>query len=141
MTSKLLPEELALFVQAQRDSQLDDLLSRWHWWRAGYQHVRGYSSGGNATSDYRSSRQYDDANGALDMAIEDAQMRQVDYEVSELGDPWHTAICIEARTLCLGVSVFNSPRIAAADRERIVKEARRMLADRLIAAGVMDPLT
>lgn len=141
MSKTLLPDELAQFVQTQLDAQLDDLLSRWHWWRAGYQNVRGYSNGGSATSEYRSSRQYDDANGALDMAIENAQMRQVDFEVSELDDPWHTAICIEARTLCLGVSVFNSPRIAAADRERIVKEARRLLADRLIAAGIMDPLT
>jgi hypothetical protein len=140
MSKPVLSADLAEFVQTQLDAQLDDLLSRWHWWRAGYQCGRGYSSGGSATSEYRASRQYDDANGALDVAIEEAQMKQVDYEVSELDDPWHTAICIEARTLCLGVSVFNSPRIAAADRERIVKEARVMLAVKLIAAGVMDPV-
>lgn len=127
-----------LTVQIERQEALDDILSRWHWWRSTYTTERGVTGGGNATSGYITSRQYDDANGGLDFALENATMRQVDFEISSIGDPWRSAICALARSLCTGAAVFHSPRIPPAERARVMREAREKLTGRLVAAGLLE---
>jgi hypothetical protein len=124
-------------LEEQRQEALDDLLSRWHWWRSHLAPVSGYETEGTATSQYQTSRQYDDVNGALDDQLEATCMQQVDFEISEMGDPWRSAISALARSLCTGMMVFHSPRIQPADRARVTAEARIVLIERLIAAGVM----
>ena len=124
-------------LEEQRQEALDDLLSRWHWWRSHLAPVSGYETDGTATSQYVTSRQYDDVNGALDDQLEATMMQQVDFEISELRDPWMSAISALARSLCTGAMVFHSPRIQPADRARVTAEARVMLIERLVAAGVM----
>ena len=127
-----------MILALERDTQLDDLLSRWHWWRSTYTVERGVGCGGQATGGYITSRQYDDANGSLDFALENATMRQVDFEVSALGEPWRSAICALARSLCVGAAVFFSPRIPVADRARVMGEAREKLTARLVSAGLIE---
>jgi len=129
--------ELAEVIQAERSAALDDLLSRWHHYASGYRPVRS-TSGGTATSDYRSSRQYDDANGALDDAIEATIMRQVGREIESMLDPWRSAIYAIARSLYTGAAVFHSPRIPPQDRARVSMEARDKITVRLVAAGLIE---
>jgi hypothetical protein len=128
-------------AQDQRQ-QLDDLLSRWHHWRSSYQPVRGYESGGNATDGYRSSRQYDDANGALDDAIERQIMAQVEFQVSELCELHQAAIMSNARGLHCGADVWSHPRLPRdpVQRAEVIRQARECLTRRLLACGVMNAL-
>lgn len=130
-------DDYRLILKAERDLQLDDVLSRWHWWCQGPQLVKGFSDGGTATGGYRASRQYDDVNGALDDALENNRMRAVDFQISEVADPWRSALSALARSLCVGAAVFHSPRIAEQDRARVTLEAREKLAARLTVAGIM----
>ena len=118
---------------------LDDILSRWHSWQCGYRASRGFSPKSLVTGDYRTSRQYDDVNGALDIDIDAAIMRQVDFEIGEMADPHRTAIYCLARALALGLAVFTSPRLPddRAELEHIVRNARGILTARLVASGVI----
>lgn len=129
--------ELEAIQRIERDAALDDILSRWHHWRSVGGIVKGYADHSLVFGDYRSSRQYDDENGALDDALEAARMEQVDFEVSELLDPWRSAIHALARSLCTGAAVFHSPRIPPADRARVTAEGREKIEVRLVSAGVL----
>lgn len=122
------------------DTQLDDVLSRWHHWQMGERVSMGYAPKALVVGDFRISRQYDDSNGQLDADLENRTMRQVDHEVRELDEPWRCAIHMNARACYLGMSVYTSPRLPS-DRElrvRIVDQARCMLATRLVKAGVIE---
>lgn len=121
------------------DAILDDLLIRWHQWRQGYTPSRGFNDRSLVTGDYQISRQYDDANGALDDAIETTVMRQVEFEISELPPLEHIAICVLARALVVGSMVFMSPRLPADrhERDELMRRSRTLLTARLLSAGVM----
>ncbi len=126
----------------RRDDQaliLDDLLGRWHRWCQQATVGRGHASRSLVVGEYRTSRQYDDANGALDDDLERSTMRTVNFQVSELRDPHRSAIHAQARAIHCGVKVWSSPRLPSDPDARalIVQEARGMLIGRLIAAGVM----
>lgn len=126
-------------LQAERDAQLDDILSRWHHWASKAQACRGYAPLAMGFGQYRASRQYDDENGALDTDLESDTMATVDFQVREMADPWRSAIYAQARNLCTGVQVWASPRLPAdpCARTVIVVEARNSLTQRLMLAGVM----
>jgi hypothetical protein len=73
------------------------------------------------------------------MDIEKAQMRVVDFEVSEMRDPWKAAIHANARALVAGCAIFSSARLPL-DREMrnlIISQARAQLTTRLQRAGMM----
>ena len=129
--------ELQQLQQAERDATLDDILSRWHHWQRRDKVTDGHSGRASTFGESLTSRQYDDVNGALDDELETQTMRQVDFEVSEINDPWRSALHALARSLYTGTAVFHSPRIQPQDRARITSEAREKMASRLIAAGVM----
>jgi hypothetical protein len=129
--------ELQRLRQAETDAKLDDLLSRWHDWQGKSRIGNGYAPKSLVCGEYRSSRQYDVENGALDDALEGHTMRQVQFEVQELGDPWRSAVYSLARSLCTGAAVFHSPRIPVAMRAQVTIEARGKLVIRLVSAGVM----
>jgi hypothetical protein len=124
-------------LQVERQAQLDDLLSRWHHWQTKSHDGRAFNSRALVCGEYRTSRQYDDTNGALDDDLEAHTMRQIDFEVRELGDPWRSAVYALARSLCVGAAVFHSPRIPPEQRAAITAEARERLTARLISAGVI----
>ena len=126
----------------KRDDQallLDDLLGRWHRWCQQATVGRGHASRSLVVGEYRTSRQYDDANGALDDDLERSTMKAVNFNVGEMRDPWRSAIHAQARAIHCGVLVWSSPRLPQdrEARELVVQEARAMLIGRLTAAGVM----
>jgi hypothetical protein len=124
---------------AVQTETLDDLLIRWHAWTRPVTASRGYGSSAPGCSNWRCSRQYDDANGALDEAMEHEQMRQVDHEIMELRDPYRAAVIANARNLATGIAVWSSPRLPQdpEQREAVLMDARQMLTRRLKAAGLM----
>lgn len=121
------------------EASLDDILSRWHHWASRARMVKGYAPRALVCGEFKVSRQYDDSNGALDSDLEDTTMGAVDFQVSEMADPYRTAIHCNARNLSLGLSVWSSPRLPQ-DRDAraaIVVTARCMLHKRLTSAGVI----
>ena len=119
-------------------SVLDDILSRWHRW------AKGFSAIPVAGADPMfhkvcSSRQWDSADDVLDAAIESKIMDSVEFQVSEMADPYRTAIHVNARNCYSGVSVWSSPRLPKDPIEcgAIVMDARHMLTIRLFKAGVI----
>jgi len=123
----------------EQNAILDDLLCKWHQWQQGARVARGFNQSAVGMEGYRTSRQYDDANGALDAHVDDVIMKAVDHEVNELDDPHRTAIYCLARALTLGVMVFRSPRLPldAAQFDEIIALARRALVARLVRAGII----
>ncbi len=118
---------------------LDDLLGRWHRWASAAPSVRGYAPLAAGCWGYRASRQYDDQNGALDSDLADSTMTAVDFQVSEMAEPWRSAIYCNARNISTGRRVWSHPRLPAdrAERAALVAFARDLLQKRLIGAGVM----
>lgn len=120
---------------------LDDLLSRWHWWDKHRPIQRQAKASACGFEAYRTSRQYDDANGALDTDLECSTMRQVDHEVQQMADPYRSAVYELARNISTGYSVWRSPRLPAdaMARAAVIVTARKMLTLRLERAGVLTP--
>lgn len=133
-------QELAAIEQAERDAALDDILSRWHHWRSGFRVERGHDSESAGLSDYVTSRQYDDQNGALDDAIEDDIMTAVDAVIDNMAPSYQLVLQVQARALYVGVFVFNSPRLpqSRALRDELQRVARVELISRLTAAGILS---
>lgn len=123
----------------KQDSSLDSLLCEWHQWQKCARVGRSFNNRALVCGEYRTSRQYDDANGALDHALDVSRWKQVDFEVSEMVDPYRAAIYVLARQLTVGVMVFSSPRLPRdPDESRaVVRTARGQLAARLVSAGVI----
>lgn len=133
-------EETRAIVRQDQGERLEDILSRWHWWRSGYRAERGVGGGGNLTSEYQTPASYldaADADEAVDARIEENTMRKVDFEVEQLPALQQYAIKDLARTLCIGVASFRNPRIPAEQRDSITLLARAALTVRLLAAGVL----
>ena len=119
-------------------SILDDILSRWH------SFCRGYSALAVVAVDpmFRgeiSRSGWDSADDIMDAAINIKIMEAVDFQVSEMKDPYRTAIYFNARNCATGKSVWFSPRLPVdpLERGKIVIEARSQLIDRLMSAGVI----
>jgi hypothetical protein len=122
-----------------QSAALDDLLSRWHAWQQGAKASRGFAPKALVCGEYRTSRQYDDGNGALDSDLEALRSRQVDHEVRQMAEPHRTAVYCEARNLSTGWAVWESPRLprVRAEREAIIAEARHTVFVRVVAAGLI----
>ena len=123
-----------------REEALDDLLSRWDNWLHPVQISRGYAHSSAEGALYRTSRQYDDANGALDDAIEHQVMQGVQACVEKLDTQHRVAIHIEARNLRLGLSVWRSPRLPEneAQARQVIRAARAALLSQMLRAGIID---
>jgi hypothetical protein len=118
-------------------AELDDILSRWHHWSASRPISRGYAPKSLVCGEYKVSRQYDDSNGALDSDLESATMKTVDFQVSEMADPYRSCIHALARSLCCGYAVWSSPRVPYGQRKEVEAKARVLIVARLVGAGVM----
>lgn len=126
-------------MRQEHDDILSDLLSRWHQWMHASKVSRGYGSKSAGFEGYRCSRQYDDVSGCLDTDLDAKRSEAVNFAAEQLQDPHRAAIYMDARNLCTGLSVWNSPRIPPEPemRDMIVKEARSMMCTRLMSAGVI----
>jgi len=116
---------------------LNDLLTQWHRWASGYQHVGGINSSpmfrGAAPAKTR------DDDDAVDGAIHNSTCEAVNFQVMEMEPVHRTILQLQARNLNAGVSVWSSPRLPADPEERtvILMEARNRLMKRLIFCGVI----
>lgn len=126
-------------MQTENDAILDDILSRWHCWAQHMPSEVGWHQVAQGFDQFRASRQYDDQNGALDALQWASVMEAVDFQVGEMRDPHRTAVHVMARNLYCGVSVWRSPRLPAdvGARAKLMAEAREMVRERLIGAGVL----
>lgn len=133
------PELLDYDDVADADLTLNDLIARWHRWASDERGARGYPTVSAGTEMYRTSRQYDDMNGALDQAVENIIMAGVDGCINEVPQPHRNAIWINARNLACGLTVWHSPRLPEDDLARalMVSDARAMLLDLLRQRGLM----
>lgn len=127
------------FDDAQATSQfLDDLLRSWHAWCQRYAYGMGYATVNAACRQARTSRQYDDTNGSLDAHIEDSRLEVVDAVINQIDNPWRTALMFQARNLCIGATVWSSPRLPVCQRARIelLVNAREKFQKGLLHAGI-----
>ena len=126
-------------LMTEQAAILDSLLSQWHDWCSHSKTVRGYSPTAAGFDQYRTSRQYDDANGALDDALDGKTMCAVDFAISGLETDHRVAIQQEARNLAAGREVFISPRLPKDRhiRHALIQEAKVFLTKCLQNAGVL----
>jgi len=119
---------------------LNDLLARWHHWSSSYSFGKGYPSVDSACRYSRTSRQYDDENGALDSAVDNKIMEAFDAAVWTIPQPYLTAIQFQARNFHTRAQVWNSPRLPKNEVERsvLLMEARNKLMRALARSGVMS---
>ena len=117
---------------------IDDLLQSWHRWGQNVP-VRGWQSRDPVCGEYRTSRQYDDTNGALDADLDKLTMRTVESVIRLIEQPHQTAICVHARNLCTGYSVWTSPRLPQdhGTRVQLLASALHILRRKLKSAGVL----
>lgn len=107
---------------------LDHALILWHAWsRASERCAAGYARTAAGFSSYRTSRQYDDANGALDDAADMALARSVDSIISRMGRNHRLALHIEARNLDAPARVWATARIAAEELAAVTEAAKAAL--------------
>ena len=120
------------------DELLNDLLRRWHIRAVSTPPQTGYYTSNPACKLFKTSRQYDDANGALDSDQDGQVLEAVGFAIDRLEQPWKTAVEFNARNLATGAAVWRSPRLPTDDMERaaLVVESRGMLLVLLRSAGV-----
>lgn len=108
-------------------TELGSLLGRWHQWRRGYTHERGYAR-----------VQVDPRHIDTEEQLEELVMRTIEAEVSAMPPSLQRAIQHVARAECLGVEVLIHPELANKSvREPLVQHALRELHRRLDVAGVV----
>jgi hypothetical protein len=116
-----------------RDDCTTDLLGLLAlWWRYESQQlpVLGYPRECPSTAGYKTSRQYDDGNGAAETDERGMLAKAVGHAVDSIEEPYRTALYIAARNRVTGVSDWISPRLPVDQDERawIVSEALDRLA-------------
>ena len=117
---------------------LKDILSRWHVWASGYQANAGRTACA-MFSNAKTPNHWQTADSVTDEQIDANGLRAVDFQVSEMEEPYKSAIYEYARNCYTGHSVWRSPRLPA-DREArimVLAEAKAQISERLINAGVL----
>ena len=125
-------------MRNENDEILSDLLSRWHSWCRGSRYQNEVAAD-PAFKGHRSSRQWDSLDEVIDSDLTSSTMKAIDFQVSEMQDPYRSAIYIEARNCYTGRQVWLSPRLPQDrdQRKALIGDARAMLLKRLIACGVI----
>jgi hypothetical protein len=120
------------------DELLNDLLRRWHLRELHAKADTGYYTENTTCKLYRTSRQHDDSNGALDSDQDSSRLEAVGHCIDMMDQPWKTAVEFNARDLALGASGRRSPRLPVDDMERahLLLHARAKLLILLERAGV-----
>lgn len=116
-----------------RDIDAIELLVLWHNYESGWSPVEGYPTECPSTRGYRTSRQYDDNNGAFETDARGKLAAHIGHVIRSIDDPWRTALCILARNRATGAQVWTSPRLPADKDARVhlVAEAVDMFAAKL----------
>jgi hypothetical protein len=115
-------------LDALQQEQVTHWLSAWHAWSSSSDRAaNGYAGVSAGFGMHRTSRQYDDANGAMDLAADIAEARAVDGVIQRMADPWRTALHVEARNTHAPARVWMSIRLMHEDVKKVTQEARSML--------------
>lgn len=111
---------------------LDDLLAQWHRWANGFKIVVSHGTSAMFQG-APSSRQWDNADEVADAVCHNTEMKSLDFHIMELEPVARTAICINARNLVTGSSVWVSARLPKDIEQRavILGKARAELLKRL----------
>lgn len=127
------------FEIRDEDLVLNDLLSRWHAWASDWRTALGFPTEAAFAHQYRTSRQHDDGNGALDQDVDNIVMAGVDGCINAIEQPWRNALQINARNLHTGVAVWRSPRLPKDELARalLVSDARALLLKELRARALL----
>lgn len=127
-------------MQSDVDNLLNSLLVQWHRWGSRATMGKGYPSASASCKPARTSRQYDDCNGALDDALDDSVMVAFDVAADRVDQPWRTALQVQARNMSTGAAVWRSPRLPVdpLEREVLTMEARNKLMRELVKDGVLS---
>lgn len=122
-----------------QQATLDDLLSRWHSWSKNYK-ANQQAPSDPIFRDAKSGRGWDSTDDIIEDEVLSSQMEAIEFQVSEMRDPYKAAIYVLARNLSTGRNVWISPRLPQEpmERGRVVAEARAMLSKRLRACGVIE---
>lgn len=132
-------ETYAEMVAAEREAAMNELLQQWHQWQSRFSVGIGYRNRSSTFSSYVPGKEYDDVHGVHDEYLLQHTMESIDFQVSEMQEPYRTAIFALARALDSGTAVWSHPRLPENREERIavVAAARNILTARLISAGVL----
>lgn len=105
------------------------------WWRSEQQWspVEGYPSECPSTRGWRTSRQYDDGNGAFETDARGQLIRHIGHVVASIDEPYRSALYLVARNRASGVSVWDSPRLPKDEMQRmaVISDAVEMFAERV----------
>ena len=125
-------------MQNEIDQILDDLLSRWHSWARGFQ-VSPETGADPMFRNAKSGRGWDTIDEIVESELTSDTMKAIDFEVSELADPYRSAIHVNARNLASRHAVWSNPRLPSdpAERALVIVEARILLTKRLLRCGIM----
>ena len=117
---------------------LKDILSRWHAWASGYK-VNAGRTACAMFANAKTPKHWQTLDEINDEQIDTKSMRAVDFQVSEMTEPFRSAIYEEARNCWTGHQVWRSPRLPIDDTARtlVLAEARAQISKRLINAGVL----
>ena len=115
--------------------QVSHWLKLWHHRQSSDRVGQGYPSTAAGCGMYRASKQYDDSNGAMDLAADIAEADAVDSVIRKMTPTHQALLALEARNLC-STRVWSSARISAQDVKLIMQEARQLLWDGMRNAGL-----
>ena len=112
-------------------ANLLDLLALWWRYESQQLPVLGYPRECPSCAGYKTSRQYDDGNGAAETDARGLVAVAVGRAVDSLPEPFRTALYLTARNRVTGVAVWFSPRLPEDKDERaaIVAEALDKLSE------------
>ena len=117
------------------DTPLDlvGLLVMWHQSASHWLPVAGYPQECPSTAGYRTSRQYDDGNGAGEADERHRLVLHIGHAIDRVAEPYRTALCILARNRSTGSAAWHSPRLPtdADARAEMVSEALDLLAEEI----------
>jgi hypothetical protein len=118
---------------------LSSMLADWHIYCHHTADRAGYAGKAAVFGQSRSNSQYDWSNNIESEMVDRRIMQGFDAAVQRLEQPWHTAICFEARNLAVRYQVWASPRLPvdAEEREILILEARNKLLKELARDGII----
>lgn len=121
-----------------QNEHISHILALWHAWSKASSRVgAGYARVSPGFESHRTSRQYDDANGALADAADMQMARAVDAIISRIDEPHRTALHIEAKNIDAPGRVWANARIDLIGLEKITEEARGIMWARLEAENLV----
>lgn len=117
---------------------LDDILGAWHNYCSNFRAIQQVTTS-PMFAGVRNNRQWDAENEINEDLAHKSTMKAVDFHIGELQPVYRTALCINARNIATGKSVWFSARLPVDQmaRAEVVFMARSALLSRLRDAGIL----